>query len=171
MIHAFEDYVPVVDPSAFVHEAAVVIGDVEIGSGSSVWPGAVVRADFAPIRIGANTHVEDNATLHCGAPGLELGSEVTVGHNAVIHCRRVGDRTLIGNHATLLDGVEIGSDCVVAAGAVVRPNTKVPDGSFVAGVPATVRRMPAELQANTTSWNRPYVDLIRRYKSGDHGAR
>ena len=165
MIHAFEDHVPVVDPSAFVHEAAVVIGDVEIGAGSSVWPGAVVRADFAPIRIGASTHVEDNATLHGGQPGLELGNEVTVGHNAVIHCRRVGDRTLIGNNATLLDGAEIGSDCVVAAGAVVRPDTKAPDGSFVVGVPATVRPMAAELQANTTYWNRSYADLVRRYKA------
>ena len=171
MIHAFEDHAPRVDPSAFVHDAAIVIGDVVIGAGSSVWPGAVVRGDFAAIRIGAGTHIEDNATLHCGPPGIDLGSGVTVGHNAVIHCRRIGNRTLIGNSATLLDGSEIGSDCVVAAGAVVRPNTKVPDGSFVVGVPATVRPLGADLRANTTSWNRPYADLVRRYRAAETSAR
>ena len=132
MIRSYKGKTPRIAEDAFVSEAAYVVGDVEIGAGSSVWPGAVVRADFAPIRIGSNTHIEDNSTLHQGDP-IDVGDNVTIGHNVVVHCRRIGHDTLIANHATLLDRAEVGAGCVVAAGAVLRPDTKVPDGSFVAG--------------------------------------
>jgi carbonic anhydrase/acetyltransferase-like protein (isoleucine patch superfamily) len=169
MLRSFEGKTPRIDPSAFVSEAAYVVGDVEMGAESSVWPGAVLRADFSPIRIGANTHIEDNVTVHQGPPGIEIGDNVTIGHNAVIHCRRIGNTTLIGNSATLLDGAEIGESCVVAAGAVVRPGTIVPDRSFVVGVPATVRPLSEEMQANTTSWNQGYAALARKYKEAGLG--
>jgi carbonic anhydrase/acetyltransferase-like protein (isoleucine patch superfamily) len=169
MIRTLEGRTPQVAPSAFVSEAAYVVGNVSIGERSSVWPGAVIRADFGPIVIGSNTHVEDNATLHYGPEGIDIGDNVTIGHNAVIHCRRIGDSTLIANHATLLDGAEIGSGCVVAAGAVVRPGTRVPDGSFVAGVPATVKPMSEEMRKNTTSWNQGYAALAARYKAAGLG--
>jgi carbonic anhydrase/acetyltransferase-like protein (isoleucine patch superfamily) len=169
MLRTFEGNAPRIDPTAFVSEAAYVVGDVRMGPDSSVWPGAVLRADFSPITVGANTHIEDNVTVHQGPPGVEIGDNVTIGHNAVIHCRRIGDTILIGNHATILDGAEIGANCVVAAGAVVRPGTVVPDNSFVVGVPATVRPLSPEMQANTTSWNAGYADLARRYKAAGLG--
>ncbi|MBI2766859.1 MAG: gamma carbonic anhydrase family protein [Chloroflexi bacterium] len=169
MIRAFEDKHPVIAASAFVSEAAYVVGDVTLGERSSVWPGAVVRADFGPIRIGANTHIEDNTTLHYGPDALEIGDHVTIGHNCVVHCRRIGDSTLIGNNATLLDGAVIGSHCVVAAGAVVRPGTTIPDFSFAAGVPAQVRPLSEELRANTTRWNQGYAELAARYKAAGLG--
>jgi carbonic anhydrase/acetyltransferase-like protein (isoleucine patch superfamily) len=153
VIRDFEGKRPQVAKSAFVSEAAYVVGDVTIGERSSVWPGAVVRADFGPIRIGSNTHVEDNSTLHYGPDGIDIGDNVTIGHNVVVHCRSIGDSTLIGNGATLLDGAEIGSNCVIAAGAVVRPATKIPDFSFAAGVPAQVRPLPDDLKKNTTTCN------------------
>jgi carbonic anhydrase/acetyltransferase-like protein (isoleucine patch superfamily) len=165
LIRAFEGKTPDVHPTAFVSEAAYVVGAVTIGERSSVWPGAVVRADFGPIRIGANSHIEDNATLHYGPDALDIGDNVTVGHNAVIHCRRIGDSSLIGNNATILDGAEVGSHCVVAAGAVVRPGTKIPDHSFAAGVPAQVRPLSEELRKNTTMWNQGYAALAARYKA------
>ncbi|HZU71987.1 MAG TPA: gamma carbonic anhydrase family protein [Acidimicrobiales bacterium] len=136
--------IPRIDPSAWVSEAAYVVGDVEIGPGSSVWPGAVIRGDFAPIRIGARTHVEDNCVLHTGEP-MSIGDDVTMGHGVVVHCRSVGSRCLLGNNSTLLDGAVVGDECVIAAGAVLRPGVVVPDGSFAAGVPALVRaRSPEE---------------------------
>jgi carbonic anhydrase/acetyltransferase-like protein (isoleucine patch superfamily) len=121
-----------------VSEAAYVVGDVVIGEGSSVWPGAVVRGDFGAIRIGANTHVEDNCVVH--AEGLlEIGDDVIVGHSVVIHGKRIGSRCLIGNHATLLDDSVIGDRCLVAAGSLVLGKTVVDEAMFVAGVPAQIR--------------------------------
>jgi carbonic anhydrase/acetyltransferase-like protein (isoleucine patch superfamily) len=132
------ELIPVIDPSAWVSEAAYVVGDVTIGEGSSVWPGAVLRGDFGSVRIGSNTHVEDNCVVH--AEGMcEVGDDVIVGHCVVVHGRRVGSRCLIGNHATILDGAVIGDRCLVAAGSVVLGKIEVPDGSFVAGAPAQVR--------------------------------
>src|SRR5687768_6293827 len=89
-ILTFDGKTPKIHPSAFISQTATIIGDVEIGEGSSVWPGAVIRADFAPIRIGNGTHIEDNCVLHTGSL-LEIGDNVTVGHSVVIHCRRVGN--------------------------------------------------------------------------------
>jgi carbonic anhydrase/acetyltransferase-like protein (isoleucine patch superfamily) len=130
---------PVVADSAFVSEAAYVVGDVTIGEQSSVWPGAVVRGDFGPIVIGAHTHIEDNCVVHSGPDGCSVGDHVLCGHAVVLHCGKVGDHCLIGNNATLLDDAVVGDLCTVAAGALLLPGTNVPDGSFVAGVPATVR--------------------------------
>lgn len=165
MLREFEGRVPRVDPSAFVSEAAYVVGDVQIGARSSVWPGAVLRGDTCSIRVGADTHIEDNTTVHHGPPGVEIGDRVTIGHNAVIHCARIGTGTLIGNHATLLDGAEIGAGCVVAAGALVRPGAVVPDGSFVVGVPGVVRPLTDEQRAHTTSWGASYGELAARHKA------
>ncbi len=171
MIRIFDGKTPRIDPTAFVAETAYVIGDVEIGPGSGIWPGAVVRGDFAPIRIGASTQIEDNSVVHTGMP-LSIGDNVTIGHGVVIHCSRVGDRCLIGNNATLLDGAEIGDGSIVAAGAVVTPRTVVPPGSFVAGVPAEVRGRASETsrgrERRVAEGGRAggggYSDLIRRYK-------
>ncbi len=171
MIRSFDGKSPRIDPSAFIAETAFIIGDVEIGAGSSVWPGAVVRGDFAPIRIGAGTHIEDNSVVHTGMP-LTIGDNVTVGHGVVIHCRSIGDRCLIGNNATLLDEAEIGEGSIVAAGAVVTPRSKVPPRSFVAGVPGEVRGPASETSRGRSrgveQGERPgaggYADLIRRYK-------
>ena len=171
MIQSFEGKAPRIDPSAFVAGMACIIGDVEIGAGSSVWPCAVIRGDFAPIRIGRGTHIEDCAVLHTGTP-LEIGDHVTVGHGAVVHCRRIGDRCLIGNNATVLDGAEIGEGSIVAAGAVVTPRSVIPPGSFVAGVPARVRGSASDVGGgrgrSVGSGGRPgaggYAELIRRYK-------
>ena len=158
MIRSYRGKTPQIAPSAFISEAAYVVGDVTIGEGSSVWPSAVIRADFASIRIGRNTHIEDNSTLHQGDP-IEIGDNVTIGHNVVVHCSRIGDDTLIGNHATLLDGAEIGNNCVVAAGAVLRPGTKVPNRSFIVGVPAEVRPITEEQSTVAANFGSTYRDL------------
>lgn len=121
----------------YVAENATVVGDVRLAPGVNVWYGAVLRGDMAPITVGECTNIQDLCVLHCD-PGLELtiGRFVTIGHSAVIHGKSIADKCLIGMHATLLAGSEIGEGCIVAAGTLVRENQKVPPRSIVAGVPA-----------------------------------
>lgn len=167
MIRSFEGKTPSVAESAWVSEAAYVIGDVRIGEGSSVWPGAVVRGDFAAIRVGSNTHIEDNCVVHTGEL-LEIGDNVTFGHSVVVHCKRIGSNCLIGNNATVLDGAEVGDFCIVAAGAVVTPRTKVPDGSFAAGVPAQIRPLEPERLERMRARRRGdggYSAMVQRYRA------
>lgn len=164
MIAPFQGVAPEIEQGVFIAETAAVIGDVRIGPDSSVWFGAVVRGDAAPIRIGAGTNVQDNATLHTdeGRP-LTVGNNVTIGHNAVVHCAAVGDNTLIGMGAVLLDGAVIGKNCVVGAGAVVRQNHRVPDGSLLVGVPAKIVRALSPEEAAEMARQSHYVPLAKEY--------
>ncbi|MEK7681553.1 MAG: gamma carbonic anhydrase family protein [Chloroflexota bacterium] len=138
MIRSVNGKTPVVAPTAFVSEVAYVIGDVEIGEGSSVWPGTVIRGDTGPIRIGKNVNIQDNSVLHVD-DAQEIGDGVTVGHCCVIHCRSIGAHSLIGNNATVLEDVEIGEHCIIGANSVVPAGTKVPSGTVMMGVPAQVK--------------------------------
>ena len=138
VIRAFNGKTPKIADTAFVSEFAYVIGDVEIGEKSAVWPGAVVRGDFGSIRIGENSHIEDNAVVHAWK-SLTIGNNVTVGHSAVVHCLRIGDNVLVGNNATVLDDTEIGNFCIIGANSMVRAAQKIPDRSFVVGIPAKIK--------------------------------
>ncbi|MER3450264.1 MAG: gamma carbonic anhydrase family protein [Chloroflexota bacterium] len=151
MLRPLKDKVPRVHPTAFISEAAYVVGDVEVGEGSSIWPGTVVRGDSGRIRIGRFVNIQDNCTVHSDADA-EYGDYVTLGHGVVCHARKVGSHVLIGNGAVVNDGVEIGEYSLIAAGAVVRENTVIPPRSFVAGVPAEIKGEVTER----------HVDLIRR---------
>jgi carbonic anhydrase/acetyltransferase-like protein (isoleucine patch superfamily) len=133
---------PRVDPSAYVHSSAQVIGDVHIGPQSSVWFNAVIRGDVFHVRIGARTNVQDNSTIHVTTSrwATIVGDDVTIGHNVVLHGCTIGNRCLIGIGAIVLDGCEIGDDCIVAAGSVLTPGTKVEPGQLVLGSPARVAR-------------------------------
>jgi carbonic anhydrase/acetyltransferase-like protein (isoleucine patch superfamily) len=133
--------VPVVAPTAWVSEAAYVVGDVHLGDGSSVWPGAVVRGDFGSIRIGDNTVIEDNCVVHSGTL-MTVGDNVLVGHSVVVHCGSIGSNCLVGSASTLLDDAVIGDFCLVAAGSLLLGRTVVPDRSFVSGAPATIEPIP-----------------------------
>jgi len=125
----------------FVAESAVIVGDVELGPGTNVWPFVAIRGDVAPIRVGRRVSIQDHVMLHCRhGVALEIGDDVVIGHHACVHCARVGSGTLVGIGSRILDDAVIGAGCVVAAGAVVTPGTKVPEGMVVAGVPARVLR-------------------------------
>lgn len=164
MIRTFNGKTPKIHDTAFISEAAYIAGDVEIGEYSSVWPGTVIRGDHAPIVIGKNTQIEDNCTVHCGTP-LHIGDDVHIGHNVVVHCSRIGNTTLIGNHATLSEYADIGDCCVVGAGALVTPNMKVPDRTFVVGVPAKVKGEVSEERIGITRRSVDiYVEMSREYK-------
>lgn len=156
---------PVIADDAFITPSAVVVGEIEIGSGSSVWYGSVLRADDAPVRIGADCNVQDACVLHAD-PGypLLIGDRVSLGHGAIVHGATLEDDVLIGMNAVVLNGARIGSGSVVAAGAVVTPGTNVPPRSLVAGVPGKVRREATEADremiAGTTA--------AYKKKSGQH---
>ena len=137
----FEGARPQVAPDAFVAPTAVLIGNVEVGEGSSIWFNAVLRGDKEPIRIGAYTNVQDNCTVHID-PGFPatIGDYVTVGHGAIVHGAVVEENVLIGMHATILTGAVIGKNTIVGAGALVTENAKIPPGSLVLGVPGKVVR-------------------------------
>ena len=139
MIRALGDKVPRIAESAFISEAAYIIGNVVIGERSAAFPGAVVRADYGPIRVGNDVLIEDNVVLHGDPNGLVIGDSVTLGHGAVVNSRRIGNHVLIGMNATVLHDAVIGNRCIIAAGAVVGEGMTVPDGSFVTGVPGRVR--------------------------------
>jgi carbonic anhydrase/acetyltransferase-like protein (isoleucine patch superfamily) len=171
MIRAFNGKTPVIAESAFVSEAAYVVGAVEIGENASVWPGAVIRGDFGKITIGSHTAVEDNCVIHSGTPSspvgdVFIGSKVHIGHGAVLNCARIGDNVLIGMNATLLHDVVIGNRCVIGANCLVRQAMKIPDNSFVVGVPGKVK---GPLSADQEWWieeaRNEYARLARLYKA------
>jgi carbonic anhydrase/acetyltransferase-like protein (isoleucine patch superfamily) len=132
---------PALDPTSFVAAGARVVGGVTLGAGASVWYTAVLRADGDTITVGAGSNLQDNVSVHvdAGKP-VVIGENVSVGHNAVVHGCTIGDGSLIGMGAVVLNGARIGSGCLVAGGAVVLEGSEIPDGTLVAGVPAKVRR-------------------------------
>ena len=164
MIKEFKGKKPRITPSAFVSKTACIIGDVEIGENANIWPGAVIRGDFARITIGDNTSIEDNCVLH-SATELTIGNNTIVGHGAVIHCRKIGNNVLIGNNATVLDEAEIGDFCIVAAGSVVAPETKFPLETLVMGVPARVKGKLSKKQKEYITGGSAYnVKMAQEYK-------
>ena len=142
MIRLFKGIAPRIDPAAYVDESAQVIGDVEVGAESSIWMNTVVRGDVNSIRIGKRTNIQDLCMVHVLKDKFttRIGDEVTVGHHVVLHGCRIGNRVLVGMGAILMDDVDVGDDCIVAAGALLSPGTKVPPGSLALGNPAKVTR-------------------------------
>ena len=149
---------PRLHPQAWVAASAVVIGDVELAAGASLWPTAVARGDLCSIRIGEGSNVQDGAVLH-GDPGqpVTIGADVTIGHRAVVHGATLEDGCLIGIGAIVLNGVTVGAGALVAAGAVVTKN--VPAGSLVMGAPASVKR---QLSAEAIAEQRNHARHYRR---------
>jgi len=165
VIRALDGKSPKVHPTAFVSEAAYVVGDVIVGPRSSIWPGAVIRADSGTIKIGEGSNVQDNSVLHAD-DDAEIGDNVTIGHGVVCHAKYVGDGSLLGNGSTLNDGVILGKECLVAAGSTVTENTEFEDRSLIRGTPGKalgkIREKHAELMRGAAN---SYVNRIDRYKS------
>ncbi len=168
MIRNFNGKTPRIADSVFISEAAYIVGDVEIGEGSSVWPGAVIRGDSGRIVIGRNTAIEDNCVVHSGKPAdpdTFIGDNINVGHGAVIHGRKIGDNVLVGINAVILHDAVIGNFCLIGAGCVVSEGMVIPDGSFVVGVPARIIGKVPEKQLHwLTGVPGEYAELGRRYK-------
>ncbi|HEY3244290.1 MAG TPA: gamma carbonic anhydrase family protein [Phycisphaerae bacterium] len=152
----------------YLAPTAYVGGDVELGDGCTVMHFVVIRGDVSPIRIGRHVNVQDGTIIHTnrGVP-LEIGDEVGIGHRAIVHARRVGAHTLIGMGAIILDDVDIGRGCIIAAGAVVPPRTVIPAGKLVMGVPARVVRSVTERErAYIADVVASYLELGRQHAAG-----
>ncbi|MCX7622869.1 MAG: gamma carbonic anhydrase family protein [Thermomicrobium sp.] len=141
LVVPYRDRRPQIADDVFVAPGAVVIGDVTIGSGSSLWFGVVVRGDIGPIRIGARVNLQEGVVVHLdeGFP-VVIEDDVTVGHGAIVHGARIEAGAQIGMGAVLLTGSRIGAGAIVAAGAVVPEGLEVPAGTVAMGIPARVRR-------------------------------
>lgn len=159
---------PVLGKEVYIARTSYVGGDVRIGDRSTIMHHVMIRADIAPIRIGAHVNIQDGTVVHTprGTP-LDIANDVGVGHRAVVHCRRIGTRSLIGIGAILLDDVEIGRECVVAAGTVVPPRTVIPDGSVVMGLPGRVVRSVTQADLDLIDHVvQSYLELGRLHAAG-----
>lgn len=165
-LYAIDDLVPSIDPLAFVHPEAVIIGNVTIGPHSSVWPCAVLRGDYGRIAVGEGTSIQDGAVIHCtaGLPTL-IGNRVVVGHQAHLEGCRVEDGSLIGVGSAVLHRAVVGAGATVGAGAVITNGLEVPPGALAVGVPAVIkpdRSHPEHIAAAAEG----YVENAARFIKG-----
>jgi phenylacetic acid degradation protein len=159
-VYSIDGITPVVDPSAFVHASAVLIGDVIIGPRAYIGPCACLRGDFGRIIVEEGANIQDTCMLH-GFPGKDtvVGAEVTVGHGAVLHGCAVRRGALIGMNCVVNDNAEVGEDAVVAAMAFVKAEAKIPPRALVAGIPARVLR---QLTEEEIRWKKDNVRLYQQ---------
>jgi carbonic anhydrase/acetyltransferase-like protein (isoleucine patch superfamily) len=159
---------PAIHPTAFIHPAAHVIGDVTLGARVSVWPTAVLRGDSDAIVIGEDSNVQDGTIVHVD-PGVPctIGRRVAIGHRAIVHGATVADDCLIGMGAILLNRVSVGTGSIVGAGAVCREGMEIPPNSLVVGVPAKVIRETSEAErARVARTVDAYLALQREHRAG-----
>ncbi len=166
-IYQLGDWVPQVDPSAFVHETAVLIGQVRVGRNATIWPFATLRGDNEPITLGADSNCQEGCTLHTD-PGfpLAVGQGVTVGHHVMLHGCTIGDDSLIGIQAVILNGAVIGCGCLIGAGGLITEGKQIADGSLVLGSPGKVVRPLEEREIERSrAIAQSYVARGARYKA------
>ena len=167
-LYQLDEHAPRLADTAWVAESAQVIGNVELGDGASVWFGAILRGDTELLRIGKGSNVQDGSVIHAD-PGFPatLGDHVSVGHQAMLHGCSVGDGSLIGIQAVVLNGAKIGRYCLVGAGALVTEGKEFPDGSLILGSPAKVaRQLTPEQIDGLKRAAAHYVQNARRFKAG-----
>lgn len=165
-IYALAGYEPEIDPSAFVHPDAVVIGRVRIGADASVWPCAVLRGDHGEIVVGARTSVQDGTVVHTTeAWHTVIGADCVVGHNAHLEGCVIEDQCLIGSSSVVLNRARVGTGAIVAAAALVPEGFEVPPAALVAGVPAKIKKTGV-----SPDWVdgavKTYIESARAYKAG-----
>lgn len=163
-IYTLGDVEPLIDPTAYVHPDAVLIGEVILGPESSVWPGAVLRADTGTIRIGARSNVQDGSVIHV-SPGLPttVGEDVLIGHLAHLESCTVHRGAFIGSGSLILHRVVVGEGAVVAGNTMVLDDTDIPPGALAVGTPAQIRPGAARPEM-ALSGAAHYVEAGRRYR-------
>ncbi len=169
LILPFQGTHPKIDPSVYVAPTASVIGDVEIGLGSSVWFGCTIRGDVNEIRIGARTNIQDGTVIHVASAGqgTYIGDDVSIGHMALLHACTLESGCFIGMQACVMDGAYVESGAMVAAGALVTPGKRVAAGQLWAGSPARPVRALTEKDTSFFPVNiRNYVRLAQIYREG-----
>ncbi|MCA3436576.1 MAG: gamma carbonic anhydrase family protein [Rhodobacter sp.] len=168
MIYALDGIRPQLHPDTWVAPDANLIGRVVLEAGASVWFGATLRGDNEEIRVGAGSNVQENAVLHTdmGFP-LTIGANCTIGHKAMLHGCTIGEGTLIGMGAMLMNGSRIGRGCLIGAGALITEGKEIADGSLVMGAPGKViRLLDAEARARLLRSAAGYQANMRRFRAG-----
>lgn len=168
MIYSLENKTPKLNGKHFIAPTAVVIGNVIIEKNVSIWFNTVIRGDNDQIHIGEGSNIQDGCVLHVdeGVP-LTIGKNVTIGHKATLHGCSIGDGTLIGMNAVVLNHAKIGKNCLIGAGSVVKEHEEIPDGSFVVGAPAKIKReLGPKMQAKLGKAAEHYVAHIDEYNEG-----
>ncbi len=158
---------PQIAPDVFIAEGAMVIGDVTIGEGSSVWYNAVLRGDTAPIRIGRRSNIQDNCTVHVDADApCVIGDECIIGHGAVVHGATLSDRVLVAMNAVILSHAVIGAESIVGACALVSERKQLPGGMLYVGVPArSLRMLTADEKADLVDRAARYCRLAAEHRA------
>jgi carbonic anhydrase/acetyltransferase-like protein (isoleucine patch superfamily) len=160
---------PRVDPSCYVAPEAIIVGDVVISKGCSIWPFAVIRGDLSETRIGEGSSVQEHCQIHgnIGKPTI-IGKNVTMGHGSIVHAAKIGDYVIVGMNSTVLDGAEVGGGSIIGANAVVKEGMVVPEGSLVVGVPAKIVRSGDPSLKDVCKWNaEEYHKLRDAHINGD----
>lgn len=166
MIIHFKGKSPKIAETAFVADSANLIGDVEVGSFSSIWFNAVLRGDQNKIEIGNRTSIQDGVVIHADPENrVQVGDNVSVGHGAVLHGCKIADNVLIGMNSTVLNGAEIGENSIVGANALVPQGKKFPANSLIIGVPGTIKRETNEAEVEAIKENAAeYVEMAGEYR-------
>lgn len=169
VIRAYRDVMPTIAEDAFLAETATLIGDVVVGSESSIWYGTVLRGDVMPIRIGDRTSIQDNSVVHAtgGWAETKVGDDCVVGHGVILHGCIVGDRALVGMGSIILDGARLGSDSVLGAGSLLPQGKEIPSGVLAMGRPAKViRELTDEDRMGISLGAQVYVHHTKEYRKG-----
>jgi carbonic anhydrase/acetyltransferase-like protein (isoleucine patch superfamily) len=164
MLQPYQGKLPRLAPGARAHETAVLVGPVEVGEDSSLWPYAVLRADAAEITIGRRTSVQDGCVVHTDfhKPAI-VGDDCVIGHQASLHACTIGNGVLVGIHAIVLTGAIVGDECIIGAGALVGENKVIPPRSMVLGVPGRViRQVTDEEAAAIRKGAQEYLELMKQ---------
>lgn len=166
MIQTYLGKTPKIGKNCFIHETAVVIGDVTLGDDVTIWPHAVLRGDMNAITIGNQTNIQDGSVIHV-APSIptHIGSNVTIGHLVHIHGATLHDHVIVGSTAVVLDGAEIHSDVIIGAGSLIVPRSIVESGVLMTGSPATIKRKLSEKDLEHIRLNaNEYVNLGENFR-------
>lgn len=161
MLRTVSGMSPNIAESAFISEMAYIVGDVSVGSRANIWPFVCLRGDFEPTVVGDETNIQEFTMLH----GAEIGTRVSIGHGAVIDEATIGDGTLIGMSSTVLRQAVVGSECIVAAGSLVREDQTIPDGHLAYGVPAETRPLTDEHRELIEWICDEYLGMMKQYKA------
>lgn len=164
-IYQIDDLTPQIDPSAYVFDNAIIIGQVTLKANVSIWPGVIIRADNDTIIIDENSNIQEGSVLHIdkGTP-LYVGKNVTIGHQVMLHGCTIGEGSLIGMNATILNNAVIGKNCIIGAGALIPEGKVIPDNSVVVGVAKIVREVTAEDLERSHEGTAHYVRQGQRYR-------
>jgi len=163
-LYQIDDLCPKVDPEAWIFDNAVLIGDVRVEAGVSIWPGVTIRADNAPIVIGKGSNIQEGSVLHVDPDTpLTIEDRVTVGHQAMLHGCTVRSGSLIGMQAIVLNRAVIGKNCLIGAGAIIPEGREIPDGSLVVGVGKILRQLSEQEIEQMLRNNAKYEERGRHY--------